>query len=563
MLKFFKNMCSVRAFLSFIILLFIFIAFFHVLSVCALDEPFIEYRVAKRDALIKIADRILEDPKKWREVAKINRLKDPYIIQPEQMIVIPVRLLKGSPMDGAVTFIKGEALVQRVKDGEWVKLKLGHEIREGDTLKTEKNGSLEITFDDKSVLFMRPNTLINITTSQKKGVFAIINRINLQSGKTISNIKRATGTESRYEVATPSAIASARGTDFRVSIDEMLATRAEVLDGTVVVGALGSSVEVKGGEGTVVEKGAVPAKPVRLVDAPRLIQKQPIYKDIPLVFRFETTEGTKSIRATLTKDEDGKDIISEALIKPEEPFSITNLDDGSYYLIAFGIDALGLEGKKSDAIAIKYRANPLPPFIQIKDEDVEFVGRSAEFQWLTVKDAVGYRVQIATDKDFNRIVEEKRDYKDKTYKTNVLEYGVYYFRICSVAGDGYEGGWSNIVKFKLIPPPPSPPLEKPSVDKDSIFLKWRDLGEGIRYHFQMAKDEAFKEIIFDTKLDKSQITLKKPKDPGVYFVRTSSIDKKGREGNFSSPQSFEIERGFPYEVIGIIMGLGLLSILAF
>ncbi len=563
MFKSIKDFFNVKAFLSLLTFIFIFVAFFHVQYICALDEPVIEYRVAKKDALIKIADRILEDLKKWREVAKINRIKDPYIIQPDQMLIIPVRLLKGSPMNGAVTFVKGDALMQRVKAGEWVRLKLGDEIREGDTLKTEKNSTLEITFEDKSVLFMRPDTLIAITTSQKKGVFAIINNINLQSGKTISNIKRATGTESRYEVTTPSAIASARGTDFRVSIDEMLATRAEVLDGIVVVGALGSSVEVKGGEGTVVAKGEVPAKPVRLIEAPRFIHRQPIYKDMPLVLRFEATEGTKSIRATLTKDEDGKDIVSEAIIKPKEPFSISNLDDGSYYLIAFGIDAFGLEGKKSDAIAIKYRANPLPPFIQIKDEDVEFVGKSAEFKWLTVKDAASYHIQIATDKEFNRIVEEKRDYKDKTYKTGVLEYGVYYFRVCSVASDGYEGGWSNTVKFSLIPPPPSPPLEKPSVDKDSIFLKWRDLGEGIRYHFQMAKDEAFKEIIFDTKLDKPQITLKKPKDPGVYYVRTSSIDKKGREGNFSSPQSFEIERGFPYGALGIIMSLGLLSILAF
>jgi len=542
-------------------ILFVFIFFLSTTIIYSSEDPTIEYRVSKKDSLIKISERILEEPLKWREVAKINRLKDPYIIQPDQMLVIPVRLLRGSPMDGTVTFIKGEAKIQKKQGGEWTGLKLGDRINQGDTVRTEKNSILEITFEDKSLLFMRPDTLITVATSQKKGVFAIVKSIQLKSGKAISNIKSATGTESRYEITTPSAIASVRGTEFRVSIDEKSTTRAEVLDGKVMVRAQGSGVEIKSGEGTIVEKGARPLTPVRLLDPPRLVDKKTIYKDIPLVFRFEAMEGTKTIRAILTKDQDGKDILFEGIIKVGEAFTISNLDDGSYYLIAYGNDAMGLEGKQSEAIIIRFRANPLPPFIQIKAEDMELMGRSAEFKWLKVKDAVGYHIQIAKDKGFTSIVEENKDYKNDTYKTGTMDYGEYYFRVCSVADDGYEGGWSNIVKFRLIPPPPTPPLEKPSIDKDSIFLKWRNLGEGITYHFQMAKDEAFKEIIMDTKIEKSEITFKRPKDPGLYYVRTSSIDKKGREGSFSLPQSFEIERGFPYKAIGIIMGLGLISLL--
>lgn len=542
--------------------LFIIISF-GLISVYAAEDPVIEYIVVKRDCLIKIGERILENPHKWREVAKINRIKDPYIIQPDQRLVVPVRLLKGSPMDGIVTFVKGEALLKKNQDNEWIKLKQGDLIKQGDSIKTEMASTLEITFEDKSVLFMRPNTLLTIDTSQKKGVFAIINNINLKTGKTISNIKKATGTETRYEVTTPSAIAAARGTDFRISVDEMLSTRAEVLDGKVMVFASGKTVEVKEGEGTFIEKGTPPVTPVRLLEPPGLMDIKPVYKDIPLVFRFTYKEGTKSIRAYLTKDKEGKDILHETVIKPEETFSIPSLEDGSYYLISYAIDALGLEGYKSEPVFIKFRANPLPPIIQLKDEEGEFIGRSAEFKWLSVKDAVRYHIQIARDVGFKNIVDEIKDYKNTTYITGVLDYGEYYFRVCSVAGDDYEGGWSNVIKFRLIPPPPSPPIEKPKVDKESIFLKWKDLGDGITYHFQMAKDEAFKEIIHDTKLEKSEITLKKPKDPGVYHVRTSSIDKKGREGNFSTPQSFEIERGFPYEILGVIMGLGLIVFFAF
>jgi len=75
---------------------------------------------------------------------------------------------------------------------------------------------------------MRPNTLLTVDNSEKKGVFAVVKSINLKAGKAISNLKSATGTESRYEIVTPSAIASVRGTEFRVSIDEKVTTRSEV-----------------------------------------------------------------------------------------------------------------------------------------------------------------------------------------------------------------------------------------------------------------------------------------------------------------------------------------------
>ncbi|MCX7965017.1 MAG: FecR domain-containing protein, partial [Syntrophorhabdaceae bacterium] len=452
-------------------ILFFIILFISSPVIFASEDPTIEYTVVKKDCLIKIGERILENPKSWREVAKINRLKDPYIIQPDQRLLIPVRLLKGSPMDGTVTFIKGEVILQRATAGEWIKLKHGDSIKQGDTIKTEAHSTLEITFEDKSVLFMRPDTLLTVNTSEKKGIFAIINRVNLKSGKAISNIKKATGTESRYEITTPSATASVRGTDFRISVDEFLSTRAEVLDGKIMVIALGKGVEVKGGEGTVIKKDTPPISPVRLLEPPVLLDIKSIYKDIPLVFKFKSPEGTKSIRATLTRDEEGKDIIQEAIIKPEEPFSIIGLEDGSYYLISYAIDALGLEGHKSSPVSIKYRANPLPPFIQIKDEDIEIIGKSTDFKWLSVKDAVKYHIQIAKDVEFRNIVVEVKEHISTSFNTGNLDYGDYYFRVCSVARDGYEGGWSNIIKFRLIPPPPSPPLEKPTADKHSVYLK--------------------------------------------------------------------------------------------
>ena len=52
------------------------------------------------------------------------------------------------------------------------------------------------------------------------------------------------------------------------------------------------------------------------------------------------------------------------------------------------------------------------------------------------------------------------------------------------------------------------------------------------------------------------------KKPGTYYVRTSSVDSGGYEGSFSSPQSFEIKRGFFLEFLGLTGILGLIFFLA-
>ena len=119
------------------------------------------------------------------------------------------------------------------------------------------------------------------------------------------------------------------------------------------------------------------------------------------------------------------------------------------------------------------------------------------------------------------------------------------------------------MRFTVVPPPPSPPLEKPEIGKDMIRIKWKDLGQGITYHFQiqMAKDEEFREILLEEKLSKAEVTLQRPKEAGTYHVRTSAIDRGGYEGDFSPPQGFEIKRRFPYALLGVVFTMGLIFLL--
>jgi hypothetical protein len=532
------------------------------LSVAAADEDSVELRVEKGDKLTKICKKYLENPEKWREVAKFNRMKDPDIILPGQRVKIPVRLMHGVPMDGKVTFVYGDVKIQKNESAEWVALNSGNTVSRGSSIQTGKASSVEITFGDRNSIFIKSNTILGIAASEKKGPSYTLNNFYLKSGRAITKIKEATGSDSRIIINTPSAVASVRGTEFRVSVDQAESMRTEVLTGTVGVSAMKKTVELNKGEGTYVQKGAVPTSPVKLLPPAALLEHKIIYKDMPLRFTFEEMTGQSSIRGIITKDVEGRQILDEKVIKQKETMEFFNIPDGQYYLFCQGIDELGIEGFQSKPYEIKLRANPLPPLIQSKGDEAEFIGKSAEFTWLKVKDAAKYHVQVALDRAFTSIAEEKPDYKGESFKTGTLDYNNYYFRISSIAGDGYEAGWSETVPFRLIPPPPSPQLDKPKVDEKEIFLKWRNLGKGITYHFQLAGDADFKEMLLDKKIDKSEIAFEKPEKSGEYYVRTSSIDTKGREGDFSSAQSFEVKRKFPYGIVGFFAAVGLALLLA-
>lgn len=525
----------------------------------AYEGQTIEVTVAKKDCLINICKKYLEDPRKWRKIARINRLVNPDLIFPGQKLIFPVDMLRGTPIEGKVTFIKGNVMAQEKGSEEWHTLHPEDLLRQGSGIRTTEESAVEITFEDGASFYLRPNTTLKINTASKKGFDHFIRQIYLRSGKTISRLKEATGSESRFEIQTPSAVAAARGTEFRVSVDDIEATRSEVLQGKIGVEAMKQAVEVNEGEGTLVRMNEPPLTPRKLLPAPELIDLLPVYKSMPLKFRIKNVEGASSYRITLARDRGFKDTVHDKVIKPDESAEMAGIDDGVYFLQGTSIDAEGLEGLPSEAVTVKVRVNPVPPFIQSPLDGTECREKTVEFKWLKVKDALRYHLQIAEDKEINQVVTDKDNITDTAYIETLPGYKTYYYRVSSIADDGYEGASSDALSFSVVPPPPS--IEKPMVDEKEIHIRWRDMGNGITYHFQMAPDTEFRNIVVDEKIEKPMVTLQRPEKPGIYFVRTSSIDTKGYESDFSTPQSFEIKRRISFGPLAIIGAAWLIILL--
>ena len=407
-----------------------------------------------------------------------------------------------------------------------------------------------MVFPDESTLYQGPDTELGVTKSVQKGDNHFLRKLFLKIGKVVTKIRGATGTENRFEVDTPAAVAVARGTQFRSSMDVKNAARFETLEGTVRVGTPAGRVDVSENEGVLVRKGRAPSAPVKLLPPPGIKDAKPMYKKLPLQLALVPVEGAASYRALLSRDEAGRDVLKSALLGPADIFKVSELADGTYYLQTTSIDANGLEGTPLKPMQIVLRTTPKAPFVQLPADKGEYRGTAIETAWLKVPGASGYGIQVSKNADFSELAAEIKDTTKTAEKIKLADYGNYFFRIRSLASDGYESEWSDALSFNLSALPPAPSMEKPKAGRKEVHLGWKDMGPEMKYHFQLARSEAFADPSVDKVLDKPEIIFPKPGEPGTYYVRVSTIDQKG-EGDFSQPQILEIPRSFPYGVLGV------------
>ncbi|MBN1445324.1 MAG: FecR domain-containing protein [Candidatus Omnitrophica bacterium] len=436
-------------------------------------EHLVRIKVEKGDYLIRVCKKYLENPEKWPEIAKINKLKNPDVILPSQVLLFPASMMKGTPVSGTVTFLKGTADFKTQDKEEWIPLNTGDKIKEGSLIRTGAESSMEIKFEDGNVFMLKENTTVGFQTARKTGDNYSKYKMSLNMGKLVSNIQKTEKQETAVQIESPTAVVGVRGTVFRSSVDEKGTSQIEVLEGSVVVEGEKGKVELKKGEGTIVEKGKPPTPPQKLLAPPVPVElSDSIYTRLPINLSFDAVEEAVSYKVALAKDKDIKDIVREKVIAPQETFEIRDVEDGTYFIQTASIDKRGFEGMPSETFRVRIRLNPSAPFIEIPRDEGIYTGTSLTCIWLKVPDASGYRVRITehiqTGKhtETTRVVLDKSDISATEYTIENIPLKRYYFQVRAVAADGYQGEWSEIIHFTLKMPPPqlSPgtpePLEK-------------------------------------------------------------------------------------------------------
>ena len=504
------------------------------------------YTVRVGDNLWNVTERHLTGMQYVNALQQRNSIRDPYAIPPGTQIKIPVAWtkLQTTGVYAKVVHVHGRVLLKRANTTESIPVATGMQLYAGDEIQSENDTFVTLEFADKSRMRLQDNSQARINELKIFGDYGLVDTlIDLQQGRTESNVPSKSGIGTRFRIKTPSAISSVRGTDFRVgALAGGKSTASEVLSGKVAVSGDKKEIVVPTGFGTVTAVGASPIAPVKLLVAPDLGNTPVLYEQLPLVITLNSLSGAVAYRTQIASDQNFENLWSEFTTE-KLPFRDGDIPDGDYWLRVRGIDVSGIEGHDA-VLAFTLNARPEPPFIlmPLPNGAVDPIVR--EFQWTIQSEASHYLVKISRDVEFfDKIVDGVEVIGNKYQLNDSLTPGYYFWRIASVSATEGIGPFTDAMSFRM--PYPGPTIGETKLDKSKMTFAWRAGGEGQRFYFQFARDKEFKQLLHEENTAETQLTVKRP-DGGKYFLRTKTIESDGFEGPWGPPQIIEVPFANPY-----------------
>ena len=308
-------------------------------------------------------------------MAALNRLKNPNLLVPGQVLQVPLRLLRWTPVDARLISVNGDVRI----DGRPGAAQ--DTLSEGKTLETGAEGSAVLELADRSRIKLAPSSLAEVVASRRHaGGAGVDSAASPSTGPFSGALRLIRGSLEVFatkvlrakplEVTTPTAVVGVRGTQYRVGFDEEAnrSTRSEVIEGQVRFDAgsadaaaragAATGADVAAGFGAAVDASAAPPTVVKLPAAPDL-SSAPERFERPIV-RFALAAETLPLRVQIASDADFDKIVRDFRVAPGAELRVACLDDGPWHLRARRIGAQGIEGL--DAVRpFVLKARPEPP----------------------------------------------------------------------------------------------------------------------------------------------------------------------------------------------------------
>lgn len=499
------------------------------------DGRELELTIKAGDTLIGLADRYLAKPAEWPKVQRLNKVPDPRRLVPGSTLRIPVELLREESVQAEVVSVAGTA-----SKGDGARLAAGERLAPGTVIRTGQDGFVTVRAPDGALIALQPGSearLTGIGRYVNTDIFSTV--VRMISGRVEAAVDKLRG-PSRFEVQTDLAVAGVRGTRFRVAAiaGEKPRAQSEVLEGAVEFAgkAPGAKVEIAAGFGSVTDEAGSPRAPAQLLQAPAFAATDALQERLVTRFRFPAVTGAGNYRAQVARDRDFRTGIAEGVFNTPE-IKFAELADGDYFLRARAVDALGLEGR--DAVfAFRLKARPEPPLASAPAANGKLRATTAEFAWAAQPEANTYRLQVAEDESFTRIIHDEA-VAGEAFTSKPMPFGEYFWRVRSIKGAGPAadaGPWGDIRKFALRPPPKTP--EPPEESASGLMFSWA-AEPGQTFLFQVARDALFASLVIERNLTEPRITVPAPQ-PGTYFLRVRAVDADGFVGPFTAPQRFSV-----------------------
>jgi len=523
----------------------------HATPAVAAGEPMLEFKVVKRDTLSSLSRSVLVSPNAWREVARINRLRNPNVIRPGQVLRIPARLMRTVPVPATLVAVTGD-----VKVGDRP-AEPNTPLVEGEMLQTGPNASAVIELADRSRVQMPPSSLAALAASRRIGARAVNAPPNgavadeAGSGWFTGSLRLLRGSVEVFatqvlrikplEVVTPTAVIGVRGTHYRVSFDEEAnrSTHSEVVEGKVRFDRADSKLgtDLPAGFGAQADAGAGAPVATRMLEAPDLTGI-PQRFERPLV-RLHVPEANGTTRVQVAADPAFDTTVSDQRAEPGAEVRIADLADGNWNLRVRRIGERGIEGRDTTLLFV-LKARPEPPAYNRPRSDAKQPAGAVEFAWARNVEAPSAHLQIARDAEFGQLLLDRDRLADGHTRTDITEPGAYWWRLASIRPDGDHGPFGDPQRFE-IRALPAQPTAAVAADGRSLIFKWSGR-EGDRQRVELAHDPEFTDMVASDELPSPEWQVPKPTFGGRYYFRYRSIESDGYVSPYSETLMIDVPR---------------------
>lgn len=419
------------------------------------------YTVRPGDNLITIGKTHLINPDDWKEVQRLNHIKNPYRMPAGKVLRVPLGLVKQGPASAEVIFVSGQVQWQQSATN-FEPLKIGQNLGAGANIETKENSKVVIQFADETTAELSSNSIMSLDTmSLYSGGVMVDTKLRLQNGQleTHANPRHVKGNKIR--VITPSAIAAVRGTKFRVTANQK-ATTQETLDGQVALSALDNEVVVNKGFGSKAELGKAPTPPVELLPAADTTNLKNQYEALPITFDMPKMQGATAWAGKIAVDAQSSQIVAENEVQGNQ-LVFVDVPDGQYYLSLRAKDKNGIAGYDASH-QFTLNARPIQPEVVSPVLNSTVREDQPLLHWHSIADAQFYAVEVATDADFKNLHEVKKVTGTSSKLDKKLMQGTYFWRVSSIAkneqGQEDKGPAIKVSQFTYKPTPVMPDISQ-------------------------------------------------------------------------------------------------------
>lgn len=527
----------------------------------------IAHTVQEGDTLEGLARAYLDTPRLWPQLQARNKVANPRRLQPGSVVWIPVRL---QPKERAtVEFVQGAVTAQARSGDAPAPVAAGGQLDEGAVLQVGPESFVAVKLADGTVVRVQAQSELQLRQLRRRGRAGSLQSVlEMRSGAVESSVPPNAEAFRRFELRTPQAVTSVRGTRFGVALDGNGNTTAAVLSGSVAVQSRtnepAASSHVPGGpapapnpahtamlapgQGLAVSADGTVGAPRTLLPAPDTSGVPAVVGDAAiLAIDVPPIAGAARYVAQVAQDADFTRVLRHGSFADGQ-LRWKALDDGRYYLSVRAVDEAGIPGLPTvQPLVVKTR--PVAPLYQLPAPGAVVARDTGALQCTQVPGVRWYRLQVAQDAQFTRPVLDAERQAECRVALAQLPPGNYFWRAASLlelpGGQADQGPFAPPQPFTLADRPTALPAQALQAQDGDATVRLHWPGQpGQRFRLQLAPstDPGFESIVLDSMLDAPAWTTSQL-PAGEYLVRIQVLDPSGLQSDFSAPRQIRVGSG--------------------